>query len=316
MSNGLRRSVLLFTFFILFISAFFCQGCAVSDYASIKFMFERAKLPDAQIHKDMAYENGSDQDPVKHRLDLFIPEGKNFPVLIFVHGGGWNSGDKAQSYGGNDLYGNIGRFYAAHGIGTAVINYRLLPTVHWRDQIRDVARATAWVYRHIAEYGGDPRSLYLSGHSAGAQLAARVALDPAPLKELGLTKRIVKGVIGLSGAGYEIPETSRRSETIKRDYYAKRFADGDETGAWADQVSLLQFVDADSPPFLLFYAGAESPNLQRQTRLLAAALEKARVSHEVHIVPHRDHVQIVLTMSRKGSDTSHLIEDFIRRHQS
>src|SRR5262245_33646251 len=125
--------------------------------------------------RDLAYRDG--RDP-KQTLDLYAPEGKGWPVMVFVHGGGWNSGDKDLKVEGTAIYADVGRFFASQGVGTAVVNYRLLPRVSWRDQITDVAGAVAWLHRHAADYGGDPSQFFLAGHSAGAQLAARVALDP------------------------------------------------------------------------------------------------------------------------------------------
>src|SRR5262249_36899626 len=154
-----------------------------------------------------------------------------------------------------------------HGIVTAVIDYRLLPKVPWKDQIQDVAGAVSWVYRHAAEFGGNPKAFYLSGHSAGAQLAARVALDPEPLQKEGLSKKIVSGVVAVSGAGYQIvlekdKAPLRSSAPVDAalwtsNYMERRFAEGDATGAWASEVSMLRFLDASAPPFLVLCATAE-----------------------------------------------------------
>ncbi len=144
---------------------------------------------------DLAYREDEGSDPVKHRLDLFLPEGEGWPVLVFVHGGGWTAGDKSLRAGGADVYSNIGRFYAAQGFGTAVINYRLQPAVTWREQVDDVARAVAWVHANIAEHGGDPDAIFLIGHSAGAQLSTFVALDRRPLEKLGVSPDVLCGVV-------------------------------------------------------------------------------------------------------------------------
>ena len=90
--------------------------------------------------------------------------------MVFLHGGGWAWGDRTQSFGGADVYRNIGRFLASQGIGAAVIGCRLVWTVDWREQLGDVGRAVAWVQGHIAERGGQANRLFLLGHSAGAQL--------------------------------------------------------------------------------------------------------------------------------------------------
>ena len=69
-------------------------------------------------------------------------------------------GDRAQKFGGADVYGNIGRFLASEGFGAAIISYRLLWTTDWRTQAMDAARAVAWVEQNIAARGGDPRRIF------------------------------------------------------------------------------------------------------------------------------------------------------------
>ena len=147
-------------------TALFLAGCQPALWVGIQFVYDEADLPAGQIKKDLAYAEGPSADPEKHRLDLFLPapSEENWPTVIFVHGGGWTEGDKDLRVGYQDVYGNIGRFFAARGIGAAVINYRLLGDgVQWPAQIEDVARATAYVHDHIAEYGGDPAALFLMG---------------------------------------------------------------------------------------------------------------------------------------------------------
>ena len=293
---------------ILFWSAGLGPGCDFVHFASLKLFYRKAELPASQIIRDIPYWEGADQDPKKHRLDLYLPGGgKKWPVLVFVHGGGWNWGDKSQKIAGAELYANIGRLFASRGIGTAVINYRLLPHVFWKDQIADVARAVSWVYRHIGEYGGDPKSLFLSGHSAGGQLVTRLALDPEPLRVLGLSRAVIRGVIPVSAVGLEI--TDARDDG----YYAERFRNGDTTGSWKREISLLRFVDAKAPPFLILYAGAEPPSIQRQSERLIKTLYAAGVPTEVLVIPHRDHIQILLTLSRPDKTSAPAMTDFIRK---
>lgn len=293
-------------------------SCALTDFASVKIMYQRVELPESRILKDLPYVEGAGADPKKHKLDLYLPskpkDHKDWPVLVFVHGGGWETGDKTFDVAGADIYGNIGRFFASRDVGTAVVNYRLLPTVPWQDQIRDVAKAVLWVRRNAAKYGGDPKRLFLSGHSAGAQLAARVALDPEPLKSLGSSRNIVSGVIALSGAGYELSEQDvAASRGDRKSYYAKRFANGDETDAWAKEVSILRFVDKNAPPFLILYGSAEPKALIQQSEMLSERLQAAGASVTLKIIPHRDHVQTVLTMSRDEGETTKTVLSFIQK---
>src|SRR5262245_37016196 len=144
--------------------------------------------------RDVAYYDGPDADPAKHKLDLFLPKGpKDFPVVVFVHGGAWHRGDK--SFLG--VYSSLGAFLARHGVGAAVVNYRLSPAVRHPEHAHDVARAVAWVHGNVARYGGRPDELFLCGHSAGGHLVALLATDPSYLKAEGVKPGAVRGVIAL-----------------------------------------------------------------------------------------------------------------------
>jgi arylformamidase len=303
-----RRMASFFKRCGLILAVFLGAGCALTNLASLRLMYEKAHIPESHIHRDLAYREGPGEDDPKQRLDLYVPDGKDWPVLVFVHGGGWDSGDRALTVAGVDIYANIGRFFASHGVGTAVISYRLLPQVAWRDQIKDVAGAVAWVYRNAAKYGGDPKRLFLAGHSAGAQLVARVALDPEPLEDEGLDKRIVSGVVAVSGAGYEISsEEALSARGARKGYYQRRFEQGDTSGAWAGEVSILRFIDKGAPPFLIIYGTAEPKGLHQRSEMLAEKLRSFRVPTELTVVPHRDHVQMVMTMSREGETTQAML---------
>jgi len=154
-----------------------------------------------RVHRDIAYVD--DGDP-KHRLDLFVPYGAGFPIVLFAHGGGWKRGDKALTFFGRDFYHNAGRYFAARGMALAVVNYRLQPRVRLADQIADVAAAIMWLHQHALNYGGDPRALFVSGHSAGGQLVAHVAYDARHLNRYGVGPEIICGVAIISGGALDI----------------------------------------------------------------------------------------------------------------
>src|SRR5262245_36720584 len=104
-------------------------------------------------------------------LDIYTPEGaKNLPVVFWIHGGGWQTGDKTSIQ-------IKPRIFAEHGFVFVSTNYRLLPTVEMGDLIRDVAKSLGWVHKNIANHGGDPKQIFVMGHSAGAQLAALICID-------------------------------------------------------------------------------------------------------------------------------------------
>ncbi|HKI31232.1 MAG TPA: alpha/beta hydrolase fold domain-containing protein, partial [Gemmataceae bacterium] len=149
--------------------------------------------------KDIAYYEGDDADPKKHKLDLFLPKGqKDFPVLIFVHGGAWVFGDRK-------MYGSLGNTFAKNGIGTVVISYRLTPQVQHPGHIEDVARAFAWTHENIGKYGGKADQIFVSGQSAGGHLTALLATNETYLKAHKLSLKDIKGAIPISGVYTIVP---------------------------------------------------------------------------------------------------------------
>lgn len=289
------------------------SACTAVVYRiGVPIFYRRADLPERQIVRDLRYSDAPDADPKKNLLDLFVPTGRDWPTLVYVHGGGWTSGDKGLRAGGADIYGNIGRFYAARGIGVAVISYRLQPAVAWPQQLADVARAVAWVHRNVASYGGDPERIVVAGHSAGGQFASRIALDPAPLAALGVDARIVKGFVSVSGAGLDLTDAESWRLGQPRDYYAKRFRNGDTTDGWMREASPARFIDAHSPPALVMWAEGDPRDLRRQGQVLATKLRAAGVPTTTVVVPGSSHTRIILTLSRDDTVSARAILRFVR----
>jgi len=288
-------------------------GCAsLLPWVAVPFLYREARLPAERTVLDVPYRMGREADPRKHRLDLFLPEGTGWPVLVFVHGGGWTSGDRTLRAGGADVYRNIGRFFAGQGVGVAVISYRLQPAVDWRAQVDDVASAVAWVHESIGAYGGNADALFLAGHSAGAHLASYVALDRERLAGLGVDPSSVCGLIPVSGAALDLEDAETWSLGADPGYYEVRFAGGDPAGAWRREGSAVGLVDADAPASLVLYAGGESEALKRQAHVLHAAYRAAGAPSELVEVPGEDHSRIVLTLSRDDRTAGPAILRFIR----
>ena len=163
-----------------------------------------------QHHLDISY----GEDP-KQKLDLYLPQSKSAgPVFIFIHGGGFVEGDRAH-------YGYVARPLAVQGIVTVVMSYRLSPE-HYPEQIHDVQAVLGWVYRNIADYGGDTSQIYIGGHSAGAILSAFVSVNRTWLTSMSLPEDLIKGYVPISGpydlrkpGGFVdnyLPDDSKRAE--------------------------------------------------------------------------------------------------------
>src|SRR5262249_49290433 len=144
------------------------------------------------IHKDIDYHGGKEADKERHRLDIYAPEGgKDLPVLLHVHGGGWTKGNKLS-------FAKQGEMLAGKRIVVLSTNYRLSPAGKHPAHAQDGAKAIAWTKQNIAKYGGNPAKLFLSGHSAGGHLVALVATDESYLKAEKMSLSDLRGVIPIA----------------------------------------------------------------------------------------------------------------------
>jgi len=146
----------------------------------------------------------------RHVLDVYAPAGaKDLPVVFWIHGGGWQTGDKANVQ-------EKPRYFMEKSFVFVSINHRLLPEVVMEDLVGDVAKAFAWVRHHIAEYGGDPSRVLVGGHSSGAQLAALLCTDDRWLKKEGVSFDVLIGCVPVDGDTYDIPAIIETAETRRR----------------------------------------------------------------------------------------------------
>ncbi len=254
---------------------------------------------DVRVVGDIAYYDGSDADPVKHKLDLYLPAGqKNFPVLFFVHGGAWRSGDKKYFF---DVYGNVGRAFARNGVGTVVINYRLSPKVQHPKHIEDVAKAFAWTHKHIAEYGGRPDQIFVAGHSAGGHLVALLATDEQYLKAEKLKISDIKGVMPVSGV-YRIPNGK---------LFSSVFTDKDDVRQSASPIS---HVHGQHPPFLILYGDKDFPTCDKMSEDFCKALKNCKCEVCTQEVKERDHMSIIIRIGNDEDPATQAMLEFIAKH--
>ena len=304
--------------FISLISLCSFSACAPVYWVAMKFMYDKVDLPPDRVVMNIGYDPSATDDH-KRQLDLYLPERRDFATVVFIHGGGWAWGDRSQKFGGADIYGNIGRFLASEGYGAAVISYRLIWKTDWRTQATDVARAIAWVQQNIKSRGGDPRRIFLMGHSAGAQLAMRSAIDPSWLKSVNGNVESICGVVAVSGAGYDMEDEVTERLDGDKTYYNQRFGgsikekeDDPSTRAWRHEASILHHLDAADPPVLSLMAGQDYASIQRQMRLADERLQKLGLSRGFVIVPNVDHEKIVLRLSKRDETASPPILAFLR----
>ncbi len=235
------------------------SGCTTNQLLGAANLVENGDVPVVEL----AYGAGERQ-----RCDVYRPldaAGKPLvgalPVVVFVHGGSWMSGDK-------HLYRWVGQALAQQGFVAVLANYGLMPTVRFPDFANDVAAAVAFAHTHAAEWGGDPSRLYLMGHSAGAHLTALTAYDGRYLARHGLTPAVIAGYIGLSGP-YDFQ--------LNTPLLKGTFAGSPERERDAQPVN---FVTATAPRSLLIMGRDDTTVNPHNTRSLAARMREVGASVE------------------------------------
>ncbi len=212
-------------------------------------------------------------------LDIYTPDqtnDKSLPVMFWIHGGGWQGGDKRD-------VGVKPKVLTERGFVFVSTNYRLLPNVEMDMLIRDVAASLGWVHKNIHRYGGDPKRIFVGGHSAGAQLAALICTDERYAKEQGISFQILKGCVPVDGDTYDIPKIIMTAEHRQALYGGKMFAFGHRQKFGNDPEKHLEFSAVthvakgkDIPPFLLLYFPG-NPDTQAQAQRFAAVLKDAGI---------------------------------------
>ncbi len=233
-----------------------------------------ANLQAQEVKRDIPYADKPDERQV---LDIYYPAGaKNLPVVFWIHGGGWQAGDKKDVQIKPKSFTEKGYVFVS-------INYRLLPAVDMITIVRDVAKAVRWVHDHIAEYGGDPKRLLVMGHSAGAQLAALICTDDRYLKAEKLSLDIVKGCVPVDGDTYDVPAIIETAETRRRVHgqpqakFGHREKFGNDPAKHKDFSAVTHVAKGkDIPPFLILHV-AEHPDTTAQAQRLGSVLKEAGI---------------------------------------
>jgi acetyl esterase/lipase len=254
------------------------------------------KVEHFERHANIAYRTDKDADKERHTLDVYTPKGKkDFPVVLFVHGGSWRSGNK-------NLYAALGQSLAADGIGCVICNYRLSPAVRHPAHVEDVAKAFAWTCDNIGKYGGKKEQLFLCGHSAGGHLVSLLVTDPQYLKAEKHSPSEVKGVAAFSGV-YEIVTGVTTLETA--------FGKDEKVCKLA---SPLAHVTGRHPPFLIAYADTDFPRLDETAVNMHAALKKAESPVELVKCKDRNHYTIIIQFVNNTDPLNRAFKEFVQKN--
>ena len=260
------------------------------------------------VKRDIPYAEPANE---RQMLDVYAPENaKNLPVVFWIHGGGWQTGDKTMVQGKPQAFVDKGFVFVS-------TNYRLLPDVDMGTIVRDVARSLHWVHDHIAEFGGDPKRILVMGHSAGAQLAALICTDDRYLKAEGLSLAIIKGCVPVDGDTYDVPliiETaaSRRKALGQPDPKFGHYEKFGSDPAKHRDFSAVNHVTRDKgiPPFLLLYV-ADHADTTAQAQRLGSVLKGAGISAKVFGAKDTDHSQINNNLGLNDDPSTKALFEFV-----
>jgi acetyl esterase/lipase len=239
-------------------------GCASDAYAQ-------------RVTRDIRYGTASERQV----LDVHAPDGaKNMPVVFWIHGGGWQTGDKSMVALKPKAFMDAGFVFVS-------INHRLLPTVDMSAITRDVASALGWVHKNIATHGGDPTRLLVMGHSSGGQLAALMCTDDRYGKAEGVSLTMIKGCVPVDADTFDIPaiievaETRARAHHLPLPTYGHRQKFGNDPAKHRDFSAVTHVArDKGIPPFLILHI-AGHPDTGAQARRFANVLEGSGIPVKV-----------------------------------
>ena len=243
---------------------------------------------------DIAYGGGGRQ-----RLDLYLPTDPDpdGTVVVFFYGGSWKRGDRED-------YRFMGEAFASQGYVTVVPDYRLYPEVTFPAFVEDGAAAVAWVHRTIALHGGNPDRIVLAGHSAGAHIAALIALDTRYLRRAEVPPSAVKGLVGLAGPYAFDPRRYRSTRPI--------FA----SAADPFDTRPINFVRPGAPPTLLLHGDRDTVVRPSNSERLAVALRASGVDVRYLPRPGVGHIRILLNFASPFRDADSPLRravEFIRQ---
>lgn len=246
-------------------------------------------------------------------LDVYTPKGATgLPIVIWIHGGGWQAGDKTDVQ-------RKPQWFMDHGCVFVAPNYRLLPQVEMATLIGDVAKAVRWAHDHAAEIGGDAKRMLLMGHSAGAQLAALLATDDKYLKTEGLSLAIIKGCVPVDGDTYDIPAMIATAEArwlahgLPKAKFGHREKFGNDPAKHKDFSAVTHIAkDKHIPPFLILHVSGH-PDVTAQAQRLANVLNEASIPVTVHAAKESTHTKINVELGTPDDPATKVLSDFLAK---
>lgn len=250
---------------------------------------------------NIPYKSGealSDYEKERCTLDLYLPmTKKDFPTIVWFYGGGLNSGEKKSG-------AKYGPSFAEHGIAFVAPNYRLSPKATYPAYLDDAAASVAWVKKHIAEHGGDPNKVFVSGHSAGGYLAAAIGMDPKYLQPYGLTTNDLAGLLPVA------PQVFTHFQIRE-----ERGVKNAQTTPVIDEAAPAYHVRPDAPAMLLIFGDKDWPARAEEIRYFIAMLKLVKhPDAECMEIADRNHGTVMGKIADPNDPARRAIVRFIESH--
>ncbi|HEY0666855.1 MAG TPA: alpha/beta hydrolase [Sphingobacteriaceae bacterium] len=251
--------------------------------------------------KNISYVNPSTNE--RNLLDIYYGESLsgNKDVIVFIHGGSWKSGKK-------DIYFWLGRNFARKNVVAVIVNYRLSPDHQYEEMADDCAAALAWTKNNINRYGGNPRRIFVMGHSAGGHLASLIDLDPRYFERQGIVNPI-SGVILNDAFGLDMFEYM--TNAAQDNYYQsfiKTFTA--EEAVWK-KGSPLTYLSNIKSPYLIFTGERTYPAIQLQSRRLADSLKATSHPVTYYEIRRKKHKAMITQMIPGGNGLYRQVLEFM-----
>ncbi|MCH7398730.1 alpha/beta hydrolase [Belliella sp. DSM 107340] len=247
-------------------------------------------------------EEGSIEKLPEKQLNVFAPKkanGKN-PVLIFIHGGSWDSGKK-------EIYSFFGSRLARKGIVAVIIDYPLSPEYQVGEMALASAQAVKWTHENIGAFGGDTERIFVSGHSAGGHLASLISVKNDYFDDLQIDNPI-RGTILIDAAGLDMYWFLKEKNYDPGTKYLKTFTDDPEV--WK-ATSPIYFLDENDPPMMIMMGGKTLTSIKQTTDRFLEAYKKINPKPNFHLQENKKHAPMIIQFLYSPNKAYNWIEDFM-----
>ncbi len=253
-----------------------------ADYAqkALDLSWEAAQA--CAVASDLAY----GPDP-RQRLDVYrAPDraGDRLPVLVYLHGGGWTNGYK-------EWVGLLAPAVTAFPAVFVALSCRLAPDHRMPVPFDDCASAIGWVYRNVADHGGDPDRLFVGGHSSGGHLTALATLRKDRLEQEGVPDAAIRACLPVS-ARFNLVFDDPDPGSVEHRHQSMLF----EPGQDARPVSPYHQIGDNRAPFLLAYGSRDMPSIVENNERMHEALARHGVAVETLVLDGHDHFDTALAV--------------------